>query len=205
MSRINPTDIDVSGADVVAFASSDRQGARQWTELGVFFIPSADGRVFLARAEGCSRVEGQTTRRRAVYVGTLDRALEFFDDSELADAVRLQARDWLDRNLKRVEEAVGRCRGAPIGFLGAGGLLGALRWLYRDEEASWNENVLSGALAQDFGVPARTVRDALQKEREGNELPSWCRAFLASLMHFDRAAFHAAAGRAGASLVRTGS
>jgi hypothetical protein len=195
MSQLNPTDIDVSGAEIVAFSSSDRPDTRHWTELAVFFRPSADGRLFVARSEGCSRVEGQTTRRRAVYVGTLDRALEFFDDSELADAVRLQARDWLDRNLKRVATAVSRCRGAPIGFLGQGGLIGALRWLYRDDEGSWNENVLAIALAQDFGVPARTVRESLKNEREGKELPSWCRAFIASLMHFDRAAFHAAAGR----------
>lgn len=101
-------------------------------------------------------------------------------------------------------------------FTGKGGLLGALRWLYflDDQEgatlkrdgarlffaksdgatAPISESALADQFAEDFGVPSRTVRHALAQQREGKDLPSWCKAFLGALMWFDREAFHVGKG-----------
>lgn len=205
---LNPNMIDVSGAEIVAHVTSDRPGVSHWTELGVFFLPGVDGRVFVARAEGCSRVPGQTTRRRTVYVGTLDRALEFFDDGDLKDALVIQAKDWDDRNRDwptkaadainqlRAEEAGRKVHaGGPKGYVGDGTLIDALRWLYDPiREQIVSDNNLVDAFAGDFGVPARTVRESLKNQKDGKKLPSWAGAFVGSLMHFDRGAFLAMRG-----------
>lgn len=196
----NPLEIDVSGADVVAFVSSDRPGVQQWTELAIFYLPGADGRCFVARTEGLSRVEGQTTRRRAIYVGSMDRALGFFDAGDLANSVYIQAGDWLERNGHSIgndiaaAQAAERGRkvhaGAPRGYTGST-LLGAVAWLYGDAQAG-----KAARLAEDFGVPRRTVAHALDQEQGGSDLTGWSRAFVSALMHFDRDAFHAMKGGA---------
>jgi hypothetical protein len=208
----NPLELDTSAGESVAFVSSDREGVSHWTELEILYLPSADGRCYFAEARGCTRREGQTTRRRAVYVGTIGRALDFYDNGDLKDGLTIAAKDWLDRNAGRAEADIRKLReaeagdqppavsgAAPAGFLGQGGLKGALRWLYEDQRervVDVRDSNLVDAFAEDFGVPARTVRHSLKQERDGGDLPSWCKAFIASLMHFDREAFRAAKGGA---------
>lgn len=204
----NPLEIDLTQAETIAFVSS-RTGDQQthWTELAVRYLPNADGRAFFAEVLGQTAVAGQTQRRRAIYVGSIARALEFFDQGDLFDSVQIQVADWADRNagrlerdLKQLREVERRKHGAPIGFTGEGGLAGALRWLYGDI----SEGGASMRLELDFGVPNRTVRHALRQQAEGKPLTGWAKGFLSALLFFDRAQFQAAAPAVGAddNLVR---
>lgn len=198
-----PLEIDTASAETVAFVSSrvdDRQ--TNWTELGVYYVPNADGRCFLAQAIGRTTIRGQTQRKREVYVGSLQRALDSFDASELADSIQLQAEDWLERNPGRVEADVKQLReverrpaAAPIGFTGEGGMIGALQWLYG---ADLSPGALSAHLDRDFGVPGRTVRHALKQEADGVALTGWAKAFVSALLFFDRGQFKACAPKGGA-------
>jgi hypothetical protein len=179
---LNATKVDTSQGTVIAFASTEAPGKRQWTELVVYWLPCPDGRQFLADIVGKSTVKGHSTLRRPIYVRDLERALQHFDDSDLGESVRIQARDWLDQNQDRVRDAR-TLLGAPIvGFTG-NGLGEALRWLYGEI----SEGGASMRLSIDFHIPDRTVRDALKKEGEGKQLTGWARAFLKALRHFDRA------------------
>lgn len=191
----DPMRLDLAGGETVAMVSTRREGAPRWSELEVWFLPDVSGRCFVAESRGCSSIPGEVTKRQRIYVGTLDRALRMFDESDAGENVRLMAEDWLERNPGRVAEALKalrRFRGAPggaQGYDGAGGLSGALAWLYQPPGVELTEGRLSEAVAQDFGVPSRTVRHALGMERDGKPLTGWAGAFVRALRWFDRDAF----------------
>lgn len=193
--------LDCTGLEVVATASSAKPGRRAWTELAIYFRRDPDtGRNFIAEVRGRYRDEegkqGRDTTKRA-YVGTIGRALEFFDDSSLTDSLAVSARDWVDRNSHRLAKPNGISRQNPAretpagGYAGGNGLAGALSWLYEGEPGD-----LSKRLAADFGVPDRTVRDALKREAQGEKLTGWLLAFLAALSAFDRDTLPHRRGRA---------
>lgn len=195
---LNPLELNIEEAENIAFVSTRRGdpggAAQRWTELAVFYLPDASGRCFLAQVDGLSEFPGEGKRRRRIYVGTMPAALKHFDDdSDATDALRTQAEDWLARNGDRTKADVLRLRERErrpkggLGFTGEGGLAGALRWLYPELAT---ESQLSSALEQDFGVPARTVRDALQNGR----MSGWLKGFVSSLMFFDHDRFLAAKG-----------
>lgn len=195
----NVADIDTSAGELVAFVSTERPDASRWTELSVIYLPEASGRCFVAEVTGRSRVDGEAVRRRPIYVGSLERALKLFDeDSEATHALRLAAEDWMERNADRPKQDVLRLRqaergDAPAGtegFSGQDGLDGALSWLYPDGPSAGRAQ----RLETDFGVPRRTVDNALSQEGKGEQLTGWARAFLSALRWFDRAAFHRSKG-----------
>lgn len=198
---MNPLDVDTTRAERIAFASTSRPTADRWTELAVYYLPDPCGRAFLAEIVGKSSRAGEATRRRAVYVGTLDRALGFFDDGDLADAVRLEANDWADRNSFRVQNDIEQLRadekaqraGRRADSIGttATTLTGALDWLYGASATGKPAKV-----QEDFGVPRRTVAHALDQEGQGQAMSGWAKAFVAALRFFDREAFWAAKGGA---------
>lgn len=198
----NPLEVDVSAAETIAFVSSradDRQ--TNWTELAIYYLPHPDGRMFLGEVVGKTTVRGQTQRRIAVYVGSIARATDLFDEGNLRDLMEIQIADWVERNpgriegdLKDIRERERRLAGAPVGFTGEGGLMGALQWLYGDFTAGR----LSEDLDRDFGVPSRTVRHALDMEKRGQPLTGWAKGFVSALLFFDRGQFQACAPKGGA-------
>lgn len=202
----NALEIDISAGETVAFVSS-RQDDRQtnWTELNLVYLPSAGGRCFFSEAIGKTTVRGQKERRMAVYVGQIARAMDLFDEGNLRDLMAIQVADWLERNPGRLEEDLKQLReverrpaAAPIGFTGGGGLIGALRWLFGDQTEEFTAGRLSEDLERDFGVPARTVRYALDMEEKGKPLTGWAKGFVSALLFFDRRQFQASAPKGGA-------
>ena len=202
----NALDVDVTVGIPIAVVSTKRPGAQRWTELRITYIPDASGRAFLAEVIGHSDVGGDVTRRRAIYVGSVGAALKHFDqESDASHAIANQAEDWLDRNGERItgdiralrsreremDDAVAGARQQRGGLRYTGSTLkGALAFLY----GATSEGAASAQLERDFGVPARTVRDALKKESAGDALSGWVKAFIAAMMHFDRESFLAAKG-----------
>lgn len=183
----------------IAFVSTQRRGQPRWTELAIVYAPQADGRCFWSQISGLSTMQGEATRQRAVYVGTIERALELFDqDSDATQALRVQALDWQDRNPERAKTDVLTLRAVegiapngplatanqPDGYQGST-LLQAVHWLYGSAQAG-----MAQRLADDFGVPRRTVAHALDQEQSGQALTGWTKAFISSLRFFNRAAFH---------------
>lgn len=189
--------IDTSNLQRIAFATSAGSGASRWTDLALFYRPG-ERRPFVAESWGRTREVNEREFHRQRVAKTIDEALNHFDNSRLSDDMRTQAQAWEDScpfdpaalNGAPAAAGAGRGRGpAAIRFDGAGGLLGALRWLYRIDGAI-TDSALSTLIETDWGVPARTVRHALAGERVADsELPSWCKAFVGALQHFDRDAF----------------
>lgn len=153
----------------------------RWTELSIFFDPN-HRRPFVAQVVGRSIEHGEVDRVRQRRAKTIDQAADLFDASDPGEACRKQAQDWEDAS-----GLIGKTGEPPrIQFDGKRGLLGALTWLYPGVHAS----KFADTFADDFGVPARTVRHALMSERNAVGLPSWCLAFLGAMQHFDRESFH---------------
>ena len=99
MSARNLSTIDFTGAERIAFATSNNDGTRErWTELSVFRLgrPVSGSRVWLAQIAGLSSVAGESARYRRVCTGTLARALRFFDDTDMGRQIVLEAEEWAD-------------------------------------------------------------------------------------------------------------
>jgi hypothetical protein len=182
-----PTAITPSPGEIIASVSTRQRGKPRWTELTIAYAPAADQRCFIAEVAGHSTMQGETTKRRSVRVSSVERALELFDqDSDATQNVRVEALDWWDRNGERVKADVLRLRQIERGEFGYQGttLLQAIAWLYGDAQAGKAQR-----LADDFGVPRRTVAHALDQEQSGQPLTGWQKAFISSLRYFDRDAF----------------
>lgn len=199
------THIETDGLERIAWASSESENrptfgvaGRRWTELGLYFRPG-ERYPFLAEVVGRSTVAGEQDMRRQRQGKSIAAACMLFDHaSRLTDQVVEQVQAWLEMRGARTDAAAGVTgRPAPvIRWNGAGGLRGALEWLYGDQGdgAELTEGGLSMLFEKDWGVPARTVRHTLQNEKAGASQPdggrpSWCNAFLGALQHFDREAF----------------
>lgn len=191
---VNAAEVNIAEGETVAFVSTKREGADRWTELLVTYLPDASGRCFVADIVGQSTRPGDVIRRKRIYVGSLARALRHFEtDSDATDSIIAQAEDWEERNRERIKADILKQRQlekAPASqpYLGST-LLGAVQWLYGSAQAG-----MAQRLADDFGVPRRTVADALDKEQGGQALSGWAKAFVSAMRYFDRAAFHAAKG-----------
>lgn len=190
--------IETDGLERIAFATSRTDPAEQvrWTELSLFYRPEGirpthPGRKFMSQSVGKTCVPGEQEFVRQRVVKSIEQALRLFDNSRLHDQIVEQADAWRDRN-PQAEDQPSRSRRQPeIQFDGAGGLRGALLWLYPAAERDSSDVHLAKLFQFDWGVPVRTVTHALAQEKGGDGLPSWCKAFIGSLMHFDRDAFHA--------------
>jgi hypothetical protein len=186
-----PLLIDTSGMQRIAHASSDDGQAIRWTELSLFYSPagirpSHPGRKFLAESVGASRFPGEREFKRQRVGKSIEEACRVFDNSRLHDQIIEQAQAWEDAHPQAE-----RRKAPTIQFNGAGGLRGALLWLYPQQSPEASDIKLAQLLETDWGVPARTVTHTLRTERlTGGEVPTWCKAFLGALQHFDRDAFH---------------
>jgi hypothetical protein len=187
------TYIDTGRLERIAWATSNQapgtdEAPLRWTELGLYYR-HGERRPFLAESIGASAVEGEAQFRRQRVGKSIDEVSRLFDNSRLADEIALQVDAWAMANPSRAVPMA-----APvIAWNGEGGLRGALDWLYPLTVGGHvpTEAGLAIMFEADWGVPTRTVRHTLKQERDGVELPSWCKAFLGALQHFDREAFHA--------------
>lgn len=138
--KTDPMDLNLAEAECVSVASSGSDGRPRWTVLSVWRF--AD--LWLAQIEALSRVKGERTKTRRLASVKLERALSFFDDSDLGRSVCAAAREWDDARQPSVktwtdQEAVIALYGTdPTGRKG-----------------------YSGLLAADFGVSESTVRSAI--------------------------------------------
>jgi hypothetical protein len=141
----DPMTLDLSGADCIAYASSEADGRERWTVLSVFRL--AD--LHVAQIEAMSTVEGERTKTRRVARVNLEHALKFFDDSDLGRSVCATAREW-DENRRRRLALVGDKEWTDRE---------ALIRLYGEEPTG--RKGYSGLLAADFGVGESTARAAI--------------------------------------------
>ncbi len=179
--------IDTATMTPVAFATSRRgEDQQRWTELRLFYR-TGERRPWLAESIGRTEVDGEVDRPRQRVEKTLEAAANAFDRSSIAEEVIAEAQAWLDAQGTCAEDDPAPALRSTA-FDGAGGLLGALRWLYGDDKTDAG---LSLDFERDWGVPARTVRHSIKQQADGSDLPSWCNAWLGALQHFDREAFHA--------------
>lgn len=179
--------ISTKGLPLIAFATSFDliDNNQRWTELSLFHRPG-ERRPFLADSRGCSKVEGEREYKRQRVAKSIEEACRLFDNSRLHDEIITKAQAWADAQ----PAAPGR-QAPAIQFDGAGGLRGALLWLYPDASVDEADSALGKRFLHDFGVPVRTVTHALKQQSDGQGLPSWCLAFIGGLQHFDRDAFYA--------------
>lgn len=75
---------DLAGLDQIARVSSRIGDASRWTELAVYHRPG-ENRPYLAVTEGHSVVPGEKLRFQYAAMGTLDRAMNWFEGSVLRD------------------------------------------------------------------------------------------------------------------------
>lgn len=170
----------------IAFVSSHGpDNLIRWTELGLYHRPR-ERRPFVAESIGRTKVRGEVEFRRQRVGKSIEEVCRVFDNSRLHDQIIEQAQAWLD-----TQPTLAATEPPSIQFDGAGGLRGALLWLYPAATVDTSDLHLAKLFEKDWGVPERTIRHTLAQQRDKKELPSWCLAFIGALQHFDRAAFHA--------------
>jgi hypothetical protein len=181
-----------AGMERIAFASSHGpQNMIRWTELALYHapngvVPAHPGRKFFATAIGKTKVRGEQEFYRERRGRSIEEVSRLFDNSRLHDEIVSQAQAWIDAHPEFL-----KLEPPTIQFNGAGGLRGALLWLYPAATSEASDRRLAVLFEADWGVPVRTVTHTLSQEEDGLALPSWCKAFLGALQHFDRDAFHA--------------
>jgi hypothetical protein len=193
MDELNVTPRDLEGMERLGLVSSFRGGKERYTRLSIY-CRTGYNRPIVAVVEGMEVMAGWdpspiNSRRFAfkhVCVGTIDRALRWFDDSELTETLRAQVDGWQPKPLP--PQAAPNLR--LLGYTGPDRLTDAVAWLYRLTDES--DAAIGKLLERDFGIGERTVRNTLKLERKGGAAPSvWLAPFLAALRYFDRHAWSA--------------
>ncbi|MET0374009.1 MAG: hypothetical protein ABW128_07095 [Rhizorhabdus sp.] len=175
---------------LLAEVSSESEGKHAWTVLSLWWRAD-EQRPFVAVVEGrvsSSAAARMLNRFRAAAFGSLASALNSFDASDLRDELLAKipvdvAEHYPDGDTIRMREAAKRRQAR--GYNGPAELLPMLRWLYEDA-LTLSDNAMANRVEADFGVKARTVRDALTT---GKPLTGWGIAFLSAMRHFDRGAW----------------
>lgn len=219
--RITPDDL--ANMEQVARVSSWTPESLRWTELGVYHRPG-ENRPFVAVTEGHSIVPREKLRFQYAAMGTLDRAMNWFDGSALRDELAGKVDAWQNAATeKRVyigaftTEAFGEGEPAfiqwegqhatwPVDVLFPGdeivrtprsaftSMSEALAWLYPGDDLSERARAL--AFERDFGMPERTVRNTLAIEagRVEGKVGPWVPPMLVALRFMDRRAWEASRG-----------
>lgn len=164
----------------------------RWTELAIYYRAGWT-RPYIAVTEGKSILPGEKQRFQYAAMGTLERAVNWFEGSRLRDELAADIpTDWappaqspgpaerfISAGLGTPEE-----RAAAVGYRGAPTLTAALAWLYGDAHS---DRAHALAFERDFGVPERTTRNTLSIEagRTEGKVGPWLQPFLAALRYFD--------------------
>ena len=188
MGNFHLTDADFATMTQIARVTSRESGAARWTELAIYHRPGAN-RPFVAVTEGHSVVAGETLRRQYAAMGTLDRAMNWFDGSALRDRLAAAVDAWQ----RRAGTGPTRVGSAPAARPAFATLTEALAWLYPGDLSERNRAL---ALERDFGMPERTTRATLAIEagRANGNVGAWVPMLLAALRYFDREAWEAGRG-----------
>jgi hypothetical protein len=190
----------VTAADLPSMTEIARVSSREpvlgkqsrWTELAIYYRAGWT-RPYIAVTEGKSIIPGEKQRFQYAAMGTLERAVNWFEGSRLRDelAAAIPA-DWappaqspgaaerlISAGLGTPEE-----RAAAVGYRGDPTLTAALAWLYGDAHS---DRAHALAFERDFGVPERTTRNTLSIEagRTEGKVGPWLQPFLAALRYFD--------------------
>jgi len=164
------------------------QATAAYTALSLWWIDD-ESRPWFAVVEGLigpAATPDMVDRFRAVAYGTMARALNSFDPSnlrdDLVDAIPGDAADvYPDSNAIRAQRARGR-----RGYQGADeNMEQAVGWLYDEGGEDMLPTHLARSLEADFGVPFRTGYNAVA----GGALTGWPKAFIGALRYFDRGAW----------------
>lgn len=189
---VSPTSrADLADAELIAEASSETPEKDAWTVLSIWYR-RGHNRPFVTVIEGLVRnPDWRHLRFRAICTGTLGRALDVLDTSDLqthlASMIPADAYErYPDTNALRMLEA--EERRAKRGYTGKVALSAALAWLYPDL-ADGSDNAIATKFETDFGIGARTTRKIIADERSGGEPPTWVEAFVAAMRFFDRKAW----------------
>lgn len=165
--------IDMKGAQLIAHASSENPCKPRWTELEVYYRPDASA-PWVVRSIGRSRAAGQTDLVSQAAFYDLDMALSWFADSALRRQVAATARGW--RNGRQMVQP----RPAPDAPLRA-----VFAWLYGVDET----DVPTARVADDFGLPRRTVQDVFKRQATGDPGSPWAGALARALRLVDPSRF----------------
>lgn len=101
---MDANDLKLDGSWRIAAASSKGDGRPRWTEIYVYRLPAEQlarlgtKREFVAEVMGKSNLPGERTKRRRIAAGTLERALDWIDDTDLGAAAKAGAREWAIEN-----------------------------------------------------------------------------------------------------------
>ncbi len=194
------TSDDLRVLPVIAHVTGRTPEKKVWTELAVHYR-AGHVRPFVAAVIGgvsdeARRVENKVPRLRTMTAGTLDRALNWFEESHLRDALLAQvpldaAARFPDREQERADAA--RIPLMPPGAKIKMRVVGittdsvreAVTWLYPEPDLT--DFALAKLMQRDFGIAERNVRNALSQERDGQPVTGvWVPPFLNAMKCFDR-------------------
>lgn len=92
---MNVMQIDLSGYERIAFATSEAPTTRAWTELALYYRPASLGDTFVGVVVGGTRIEGHQRREQRRAAATLNGAMSLFDEeSSLTTKIIMQADTW---------------------------------------------------------------------------------------------------------------
>lgn len=197
---------DLTGMEQIARVSSrgpalgaaDFGGHPQrWTELAIYYRKGMN-RPFVPVVEGRSSIRGEKMRFQYAAMGTLERAVNWFQGSHLRDELLAAIpEDWqpqpaggeLAQDLGEAGPALARADephdDEPPFYRGPDRLTEVLRWLYPHASS---DLALATAFEKDFGVPARSARNTLAIEdgRAIGNVGPWLPPFIAAMRFFDK-------------------
>ena len=206
--RITPDDL--ADMEQIARVSSWTPESLRWTELGVYHR-TGENRPFVVVSEGHSIIPNEKLRFQYAAMGTLDRAMSWFDGSTLREELADKVADWQ----VRMDRSVAAFRAGKVSIADQQAVLSgqrsldeheqrdptpraaftsftdALTWLYPRDDLS--ERALALAFERDFGMPERTVRNTLAIEagRVVGKVGPWVQPMLVALRFMDRKAWEA--------------
>lgn len=195
-------DHESAKAELIGSASSEEAGKPRWTELKAWYLhnPPQRGRPWLTEVYGMSRIAGETPRIQRLNVGSLERALKLFADSDIGVVASEQARDWEEQRpvitaetfddpsfnaFSMARPVFEKMRDHPSvrEIMDLDNDPAALEWLYGETDGG--KATFASMLAKDFDLAPRTVTTALAN---GTEIRIPLRL---ALRFFDRDAFRA--------------
>jgi hypothetical protein len=203
-------EIDLSEAEIVGRASSERPNDLRWTVLTVYRHEIGE-QQFVAEIVGETKVEGEQRRVKRATFHTLASALNwraFNPQSALYQELHAKILQWICGTAKKEAGLISVPFGGVAGEDSAvahaqplpperdkpwdgeiGDFRGALCWLYEPLGVTLEEAITR--VAKDWDRSVASVRAAINLSGTDG-LPGWARTFTMQMRHFKRESFLAA-------------